>query len=165
MSHFKSISLPLQEKSLHRFGAREVHKTFCKLKLHEIHASSFIHKIFCNRVQNTVSVKQYSRVKSTWKEALLGEREINWTSSWTAVQVLNKCFSVQVLQKSHSKFWNIQNNDLTEQAFYSYLNSMLFCYKQLSWPTPCVLVPHPCNIICLKRLNLALVLKPKWVTE
>lgn len=66
MCHISKASIfTRKEKSLHRFGAREVHKTFCKLKVHGIHASSFIHKIFCNRIENTVSVKQYLRVTST----------------------------------------------------------------------------------------------------
>lgn len=99
MCHISRASIILykkKEKSLHRFGAREVHKIFCKLKVHEIHAASFIHKICCNRLENGVSVKQYSELKVPEKNLSL-EREINRTSSWTAVQVLNKCFSVQVV--------------------------------------------------------------------
>jgi len=99
MCHISRAWIFLYKKSkklFHRFGAREVHNTFCKLKVHGIHASSFIHKKFCNRIENIVSVKQYLELKVPENNLSL-ERETNWTSSWTAMQVLNKCSSVQVV--------------------------------------------------------------------
>lgn len=71
MSLFKSINLSLQEKKNHFIDSE-----FCKLKVHEIHASSFIHKVFCNRVENTVNIKQYLELKVPEKNLSL-EREIN----------------------------------------------------------------------------------------